>query len=83
VGTHWRVCPRGKRRYFREWMAEPEEYERQGMGLLPPALLIPINAPATRYALQPFRHALWPPLRDIGDRVFRLTTPTLATGTGR
>jgi predicted MFS family arabinose efflux permease len=52
VGMAARLLPNPQReRYLPEWQAELEEYEREGIPPVPPALRILYKAPAVRHAL--------------------------------
>jgi hypothetical protein len=66
------MMPRERRaRYYHEWMAELEEYDREGISLLHPALRIFGTAPATRRAMRPTGLGLVTAiLRGFGDRLF-------------
>jgi hypothetical protein len=69
----WMVPPRMRPRYHQEWMAELDEYERQGISLIQPALRILGTSPATRRALRSRRRVLGSSfLRGAGDWIFRL-----------
>jgi hypothetical protein len=64
----WRV----RARYRDEWIAELEEYGRESVGLMLPALRILITAPATHRNLYPgvLADLISRPLRRQGDRMF-------------
>jgi hypothetical protein len=55
-------------RYYLEWRAELEEYERQGLGQVIPAIRIIVRTPATRHALWLPRHPLW----VAGNKLFAM-----------
>jgi hypothetical protein len=65
------TMPQGpKARYFQEWMAELDEYERQGIGTLGPAVRIFLTSPATRRGLRSSALPTLASFRSVGDCLF-------------